>query len=1102
MAQLVLSSLATSLLAPSIYSTIAAGASIASSGFLWSVSQGLAGFAGSMVGSAIDRALFGSGEQNLAGPRLNDLTVQSSADGAALPKVYGTMRLAGNVIWSTGLEETVHTEEVGGGSNLGGGGSITTYTYKTDVAVAICEGEITGIRRIWADTKLIYDVSDSAGIAALAVSEGRAAALRIYTGTESQDPDPLIQAAEGAANTPAHRGVAYIVVEDLQLADFGNRLPNFQFEVVQAGTAAWHVQTAIDWDNTISSNVFPSSASYVDDEGLHFSAIISSTADDSVLHVFFLPPGQSVPVITNSYAISPATGASTSRFGQHPTFSGLGKTGITDEPGCFSTDWLESPYGAISRAWYWVGFVNGQYDKRRLGITDIWNTYEPNYRAKSWASKHGATFAWLSTAPYIVIAESESRRMSINASAHIGYTPDNIAVSENYVHVMRIGSSPYVFGRYDHQGNFIDVQTVTGAVSGVTVGSVTDEAVVFQGGGVNKAVLRYDYDSNSVSNLYTSTLGDAKPMISAGGLLAFVIKANANYTYHNWDIEPALHTLAVGTVYLDDVAADILDSSGLSVAQYDVAALAADVVRGYSVSRPMAPRSAMEPLMAAYAFDLIEEDGVLIAVKRGGAVAATLNADSLGAAESPDGTLVGVVRNNVSELPSEISITYPDIGTEYQPATQYARRLTARHANKVSLSFSLVMTSQEAARLAEILLNLAWWSGGETYSTVATFDHLRLSPSDRVGLPVYGNVLTARITEITAGSPGLMQLQAVPDVAALYSGTAVGADAVDLSQTIAPAGPTRALLLDCVMLRDLDDEAGLYVAMSGYSSGWPGGALYKSNDGGSTYGAFSIVSSGSAATMGYATTVLATHGCTTWDRTNTVTVRLTHGSLSSATELAVLNGANAGLLGAHGRWELIQWQTATDNGDGTWTLSNLLRGRRGTDHAAASHAVGDHFVVLSASTIQSIDLANSEIGTTRHYKSVTSGKALESVGAETMVYAGERLECLSPVDVRASRDGSGNITLTWKRRNRINAGWNNFADVPMSEATQSYEVDIYTTSGFTTVKRTLSGLSSATASYTAAQQTTDFGSTQSTIHVRVYQLSATVGRGHYRQASV
>lgn len=171
---------------------------------------------GAVAGNAIDQMLFAP--KGRSGPRLDDLTVQSSAYGVPHPRLYGTTRAAGNVIWSRGLNETAHRS--GGGKRSGG--RTTTYSYSASFAVAISARPIVGIGRIWADGKLLR------GAAGEMTAEG---AVRIYTGSETQAPDPLIAAAEGPANAPAYRGLAYAVFEDLQLADFANRIPNLSFEV-------------------------------------------------------------------------------------------------------------------------------------------------------------------------------------------------------------------------------------------------------------------------------------------------------------------------------------------------------------------------------------------------------------------------------------------------------------------------------------------------------------------------------------------------------------------------------------------------------------------------------------------------------------------------------------------------------------------------------------------------------------------------------------------------------------------------------------------------------------------------------------------------------
>src|SRR5690554_3413733 len=121
----------------------------------------IGGFIGATVGGLIDNMLF-AGSQKVEGPRLTDLSVTASTYGAPIPLIYGPKnRLAGNVIWSTGLIETKHKEKSGG---KGGGPSVTqvTYTYHVSLAIAFAEGPVDGVvKRIWANSKLIFNLDDA-----------------------------------------------------------------------------------------------------------------------------------------------------------------------------------------------------------------------------------------------------------------------------------------------------------------------------------------------------------------------------------------------------------------------------------------------------------------------------------------------------------------------------------------------------------------------------------------------------------------------------------------------------------------------------------------------------------------------------------------------------------------------------------------------------------------------------------------------------------------------------------------------------------------------------------------------------------------------------
>jgi hypothetical protein len=176
---------------------------------------------GALAGNVIDQSLFGAGRsRHVQGPRLADLDIMASTEGAPIPRLYGRARIAGELIWATELEEVVRTRTESSGGKGGASSSVTTttYSYFANFAVGLSEGPIGPVMRVWADGKPL----DLSGIT-----------MRVFAGTEEQEPDPLIVAKEGAGNAPAYRGLGYVVFERLPLANFGNRVPQLSFEVVR-----------------------------------------------------------------------------------------------------------------------------------------------------------------------------------------------------------------------------------------------------------------------------------------------------------------------------------------------------------------------------------------------------------------------------------------------------------------------------------------------------------------------------------------------------------------------------------------------------------------------------------------------------------------------------------------------------------------------------------------------------------------------------------------------------------------------------------------------------------------------------------------------------
>jgi hypothetical protein len=169
---------------------------------------------GATLGSVIDARLMGQGSAPVETGRVERFRVMGSSEGSALARVFGRTRVGGELIWSSRFLETVNTERVRGGKGGGGSATVRQYSYTVSLAVALCEGEVSRVGRIWADGQAI----EQSGLA-----------WRLHTGSEDQLPDPLIAAIEGDA--PAYRGTAYVVFENLDLTPYGNRIPQFNFEV-------------------------------------------------------------------------------------------------------------------------------------------------------------------------------------------------------------------------------------------------------------------------------------------------------------------------------------------------------------------------------------------------------------------------------------------------------------------------------------------------------------------------------------------------------------------------------------------------------------------------------------------------------------------------------------------------------------------------------------------------------------------------------------------------------------------------------------------------------------------------------------------------------
>jgi hypothetical protein len=555
------------------------------------------------------------------------------------------------------------------------------------------------------------------------------------------------------------------------------------------------------------------------------------------------------------------------------------------------------------------------------------------------------------------------------------------------------------------------------------------------------------------------------------------------------DDQAGSFTLADET--LEDVVTRLCQRAGMPAGTFDTSALAAITkpVRALAVSQLGATRATLEMLASAYFFESYLADKLYF-VPRGGAPVLTIPWTDLGASADETGAAepLALKPGDDLEIPARVSVTYENIDDDYQSDTQTGDRLVSTTNTVTSIELALGFTAQEAKGIADAMVM------DQVASQVATqiallMDYAQLTPTDVVGVAAEdGTVYRIRLVK-RSDAAGVLAFDCVfDDASVLTSAGITSTDYTPSTEVVAPAA-TVIQLMDIPILQDADNAMGIYVAAQGTTKAWAGGAIYSSPD-------------NSAFTLAATVTDVAVFGtCTTtlpdwtlgkvFDETNTVTVDVGAGQLSSAARDDVLDSAaNGCLIGS----EILQFRTVTLVSAGVYTLSGLVRGQRGTEAATVGHAAGERFVLLQPTGLRRVvdDLATLDVA--RYWKGVTIGSPLSTGTSQTFTDTGVALRPFSPVGLRGDRALNADLTLTWDRRTRLSGEFLNGVDVPLGENSEAYEIDICTDGTFSTVKRTLTS-STPSVIYTGAMQATDFGSPQVTVSVVVYQMSASVGRG-------
>lgn len=566
---------------------------------------------------------------------------------------------------------------------------------------------------------------------------------------------------------------------------------------------------------------------------------------------------------------------------------------------------------------------------------------------------------------------------------------------------------------------------------------------------------------------------------------------------------------------------DVCRRSNLLPGQYDTSQITSQVT-GYVISRLGNGKTAIEQLAKAFFFDIVESDFKLKFVPRGNAPTATLVQDDL-AAESAKGNTGDywvATRQQQQEMPMQVNIKYMDQNDAYQDSAVYAKRSvspieTVQGKQKQTIELPIVTDLTSAQNIANQWLYTIW-TERTTYKTMVGWQYLYLDPTDNVTVNLNnGNSYTVRATSVELGADYSLKMAFVGEdlktyVPALEPG-ALGTSTGPVGHVPGPQF-ARLMFLPLPLITDTDDTGGastcVYYTAGALTKNWLGGMIFESTDG-ATFGAWAQIAAN--ATWGTAVTALPTpKSFFATDNVNTVTLLITNqnAAITTLSYLDFLNDGNLALLGN----EVIQFQNVSVNGDGTVTLSTLLRGRRGTEWACDQHQTGERFVFLDRSGIQHTSQSLSLIDVTQYFKLISIGGSLDGQPAMPAAFTGYDLKPYAPVNFTIEAVGP-DVLVEWVRRSRWGGRMQDgVAEIPIGEEAEAYTAYILTApynaaasnwKAPTSYLRTYSGLTAPEFTYTAAQMTADgYFPASSTLYVVVFQLSASIGVGWPGAASI
>jgi hypothetical protein len=1037
--------------------------------------------------------------RKIEGPRLDELDVTTADYGTPIPRFWGKRRFEVPIMWTEKLREKKKTSKTKGGK-------YAEYRYFGTWAVAIADHEIDAVTRIWMDRRLVFQTVapgptsiaymlglDGSGVTP--IIEGnlgdmkltRGKNMRIYLGTDTQDPDPRMEAwcedRYGANTCPAYRNVAYIVFQDIPLEKFGNRIPQISVEAISAKSDAYPVEekaTGFAMSGFSFSSNFSRFAQTVSaDEGQAYEIWDTATRTRLISNTFPVSMGQPLGV-SDSGIIYGISGGLSDPYLQSVSADGFGDRGgakpcqeAASHPVCIGEQVYVCPFGNIQP---WIMIPDA--DEVIAIAADFSPTdYIEDLDGNHWAvgRAQGTTTCGLECV-YGPRAGDGGTFISPSGSTASCYGVYN---GTEFV----LGQAANIFK--------VDPETFT----------VTDDADII----TNPSAVEWQSLRPGSTSLWAGhreislqTLTEIRAIDVTDWGIAGYAETVYDPISHALIVKKAADTDSLYWLYLDRAASngvalstivdDVAGWCGLTDA--DTADLD-QIVQGYSVTQGTG-KDMIAPLLDIHDSIARPHDFTAQFIKRGDAASGTLLTEDF--VREGDEARYTITITQDTDLPRRISLNYADVGNDQQTNTVESRRPldAVDSVREVSLDMTTYVSSpDEAQQLTDRFLRRQWIRA-EGHTLGLTAQELALEPGDVRNLNLDGIIRTAMCvkTTLTGGAIQTEWERDFPSLTTLGDGTGAVMDGRDPDEIIIVT-QSKGFVLDIPLITDSDNSVNplLYYGAGKYitASAWPGAVVYVADLDGEDYMAWQDVDSSQGATWGYAKTALADADPWLWDRGNTVNVDVRGGTLTTVTEAAI--DADPELNLAYLGGELLNFTTVNLEGDGTYTLSGFKRGRRGTEWAVPTHAVGDEFILAENLLKEGVGL--SEVGTSDSYKAATLGREPDGSPVIEVDFTGATLKPYAPARVKWTSDGTdmfGEII----RRTRVGGAWTGGSTIPLSENSEAYEVDIMDGDD---VLRTIDVTGTNTFTYTAAMMSADGNTLAAPPDANVYQLSDAVGRG-------